>query len=122
MFSHQLYNVLHIIGIVLVMSALGGAAAHAAAGQGRGATRTLLAVLHGVGTFVLLVSGFGMLARIGGMQEAFPGWVWVKLAIWVTVAGALMIPFRRPGLWRPFLLALPLVAALAAYMAIYKPF
>ena len=122
MFSHQFYNILHIVGIVLVMSALGGAAVHAAAGGGRDATRRLLAMLHGGGAFILLVSGFGMLARLGAMHGAFPGWVWVKLVIWVTVAVALMIPFRRPALWRPFLLGLPLLAALAAYMAIYKPF
>jgi hypothetical protein len=117
--------VVHIIGIILLMSALGGAAVRA---MTPGAadfppTRRLLAILHGTGAFLVLLGGFGMLARLGIMQGAsFPGWMWVKLVVWVILAIALMIPRRRPALARPLLFALPVLGGLAAYMAIYKPF
>lgn len=125
MFSHQLYNVVHIVGIVLVMSALGGAAVYAMIGETRTgpSPRRLLAILHGVGAFLVLLGGFGMLARLGFLRGAsFPGWLWVKLIVWALVAVALIVPFRRPALARPLLLSLPVLAGIAAYMAIYKPF
>jgi uncharacterized membrane protein SirB2 len=107
------------------MSALGGAAVRAmtVAGGTDPSTRRLLAILHGTGAFLVLLGGFGMLARLGIMQGAsFPGWMWVKLVVWVILAIALMIPRRRPALARPLLFALPVLGGLAAYMAIYKPF
>jgi hypothetical protein len=123
MFSHQLYNLVHIVGIVLVVSALAGAAvlAHTRGDHESRVTRRLLAILHGAGAFLVLLGGFGMLARLGIVQGGFPGWIWVKLGIWVVVAAALMLPYRRPAMARALVLALPVLVGLAAYMALYKP-
>ena len=124
MFSHQFYNVVHIVGIVLVMSALGALALHSAAGGTRqtNPARALVASMHGVGMLLILVAGFGMLARMGIVQGgSFPAWLWVKIGVWVLLAAATILPYRRPALGRPLLLALPLLGGLAAYMAIYKP-
>ena len=123
--SHQFYNVVHIVGIILIMSALGGAAVRTmtVGAEEPPSTRRMLALLHGIGAFLVLLGGFGMLARLGFLHGAsFPGWLWVKLLIWGILAVALFIPRRRPKLARPLLLALPLLGGLAAYMAIYKPF
>ena len=123
--SHQFYNVVHIVGIILIMSALGGAAVRAmtVGTEDPPSPRRMLALLHGIGAFLVLLGGFGMLARLGFLHGAsFPGWLWVKLLIWGLLAVALFIPRRRPKLARPLLLALPLLGGLAAYMAIYKPF
>ncbi len=125
MFPYQLYKILHIVGIALVMSALGGVAIHALNGGIRreNAARGLIAGLHGLGVVLILVGGFGMLARLGFLHGAlFPGWLWVKLAVWVTVAAALMLPYRWPSLARPIYLSLPVLVGLATYMAVYKPF
>ena len=124
MVSHAFYNVVHIIGIVLVMSALGAVAIHALNGGTRqtNAARGLVAALHGTGVLLILIGGFGMLARLGFRHGAnFPLWLWVKLAVWVTAAALLFIPYRRPALAKPIYLALPVLGGLAAYMAIYKP-
>jgi hypothetical protein len=123
--SLQFYKLVHIVGIILLMSALGGAAVRAMMGgtEVLPSIRRTLAVLHGSGAFLILLGGFGMLARLGFMHGAnFPGWLWVKLVVWLSLAAALMIPRRRPTLARPLLLALPFLGGLAAYMAIYKPF
>ena len=124
MLSHAFYNLVHVIGIILAMLALGGASILAMAtpaGATPRPTRRLLAILHGVGVFLVLLGGFGMLARLGITQGGFPGWIWVKLAVWAVVAAALFLPRRYPAIAKPLLLALPVLGGLAAYMAIYKP-
>jgi hypothetical protein len=124
MFSYQLYNLLHIVGLAFLMVGLGGMAATAATVQ-MGAARPkrgLVMAFHGVGLFLILLGGFGMLARLGIMHGAgFPGWIWAKLTIWLALGAAAALPFRFPAAARPLLLVVPLLAGLAAYMAIYKP-
>ena len=124
MFSHQFYNLVHIVGLVLLMSGLGGMALQAAGGADSGSRRLRRVVmgLHGLGVFLILLGGFGMLARMGIAHEAgWPGWLWVKVAVWGMLAAAALLPYRRPATAVPLLLLLPLLGGLAAYMAIYKP-
>ncbi len=124
MLSREFYNVVHIVGIVTLMSALGGVALHAMNG-GTGddnRSRRFIATLHGIGAFLILLGGFGMLARIGFSHGAlFPPWLWVKLLIWVFLAAAPFLPYRRPALARWLILGLPVAGGVAAWMAIYKP-
>ena len=124
MFSHQLYNLVHIVGLVLLMSGLGGMALQAAGGTdcASGGLRKVVMGLHGLGVFLILLGGFGMLARMGIAHGArWPGWLWVKVAVWGILAAAALLPYRRPATAVPLLLLLPLLGGLAAYMAIYKP-
>jgi hypothetical protein len=121
MFSHEFYKIVHIIGIVTLMVALGGAAFLMMAGATT--SRRLLAVLHGAGAFLILLGGFGMLARLGIIQGgSFPAWLWLKIGVWLILGAALIVAWRRPGLARPVLFSLPLLAGVATYMAVYKPF
>ena len=124
MLPHQFYNVVHIVGIALLMSSLGAIALHALNGGLRrdNRARTLVTVLHGVGLLLVLVGGFGMLARLGFRHGAmFPGWIVVKLGVWGALAAAVALPMRYPKLGRPMLVVVPLLVGLAAYMAVYKP-
>jgi hypothetical protein len=124
MLPYQFYKVVHILGIALLVSALGAVALHALNGGLRrdNRARALVAVMHGVGLLLVLVGGFGMLARLGFRHGGmFPGWLLVKLGVWGLLAAAVMLPYRRPTLARGMLLVVPLLAGLAAYMAVYKP-
>ena len=124
MFSHQFYNLVHIVGLILLMSGLGGMALRAAGGatQNSPALRRLAMALHGLGAFLILLGGFGMLARMGIAHGAgWPEWLWVKVAVWGVLAAAVLLPSRWPATAVPLLLLLPLLGGLAAYMAIYKP-
>jgi hypothetical protein len=126
MFSYSFYNVVHIVGIILLMAALGGAtlgaSAPAPAPAGTRANRRLLGLFHGLGLFLILLGGFGMLARLGIVQgSSWPGWVWVKTGVWVLLGISVALPFRFSGTARPLLFLLPVLGGLAAYMAIYKP-
>lgn len=122
MFSHAFYNVVHIVGLVLLMSGIGGMAALGASrGEARG-FRRLLAGAHGIGIFLILLGGFGMMARLGIVQgSSWPLWVWVKAIIWGTLAVAAFLPLRYPRAAVPLLVLIPVLGGVAAYMAIYKP-
>ena len=126
MFSREFYEILHIIGIALVMVAFGGIAVHAMeGGQKRGSrSRVVVGTLHGIGLLLILTGGFGMLARIGftGGLSAFPGWLWAKITVWVILGAMSAVPYRRPRLALPALVVTPLLAGVAAYFALYKPF
>lgn len=124
MFSHQFYNVVHIVGLILVMAALGGITLTAVAAGDRGSTwsRRSVVLFHGLGIFLILLGGFGMLARLGIVQgTSWPGWVWAKAGIWGILGVAAFLPYRFPRTAKPLLLLLPLLGGLAAYLAIYKP-
>ena len=124
MFSYQFYNVVHIVGIVLIAAVVGGIALHAAAGANRADNpfRRLTMSLHGIGAFLRPLGGFGMLARMGFQHGVgFPGWLWVKIAVWAVLSFAIVLPYRKRALAMPLLMSLPVLAGIAAYMAIYKP-
>jgi uncharacterized membrane protein SirB2 len=125
MLPYAFYKLVHILGIALALVSLGGFAVHALHGGAKSdnRARTLLIAMHGAGAFLILLGGFGLLARINFPHGApFPGWLWVKLIVWLAVAAIVMLPYRRPDAARPMLLALPLLAVTAALMAVYKPF
>jgi hypothetical protein len=115
------YKTLHLVGVMLTIVALGGMAIHAANGGTRdqSLTRRLTTATHGLGLLLVLVAGFGMLVRLGG--SAGSGWVLIKLVIWLVLGAAAVIPYRRPQFARALFLIVPLLAALAAIVAITKP-
>ena len=114
------YKILHILGLLLVFSALGALVLEAWNGRAeKKEGRKLTGIAHGAGLILLLVSGFGMLARLGvGIQ----GWVIAKLLIWLVIGGIIAVIRRKPA-WAAILwFALPLLGTFAGYLALYKPF
>ena len=120
MFSYQLYNLLHILGIILVFMALGALCFHGANGGTKDSNkvRGLVMGSHGVGMLLILVAGFGMLARI---NQGMPGWLHPKLLIWVLIGAAPVILNRKPEWGKLMWGVLPLLAATSAYFAINHP-
>lgn len=123
MIAYEVYKVLHLGGMFLLFTVLGGIALHVLNGGTResNAGRKLVGALHGVALFIILLGGFGMLARLG-IVTGWPGWVWVKLGVWVVLPVLGTLPYRKPATAKAVLLALPLVGAFTAWVAIYKPF
>lgn len=120
--SYETYKILHLLGILLVFVALGGTALYAANGGNRSDNRYrgLVTALHGVGLLIVLVAGFGLHARLG--IDGLPPWFIAKLGIWVLLGVIIIVPYRQRGLAAALLWALPLIGALAAWLAIAKPF
>ena len=123
MFPRDLYEIVHVIGIAMLFAAIGGVAVHAANGGSKTdtATRGIVGMVFGVGSFLILLGGFGMMARLGLVRGMPPRWLLVKMVIWLVLSGIVLLPYRRPSLAKPFLLLLPLLAGLAVYMAVFKP-
>lgn len=112
----ELYKVLHIVGLALLMMSAGVALA-----TPKDAPQKTSMIFHGVGLLLLLVAGFGMLARLGMSDPStWQTWLWAKVGVWV-VAAVLPALVRRGFIPRPFgwVVALAL-AAFAAYAGLTK--
>lgn len=128
MISYTVYKTVHYLGIFLLLMVLSAGLARAAAlprateGPAEDPWRRRLVAGHGLALFLVLLGGFGMLARLGITEGlGLPGWIWAKLGIWGALGAA--VAFRRSHRLAPAALALgPLLALLAGWVALYKPF
>lgn len=114
----ELYRILHIAGLAMLML---GTGAMLFAPKDAPKQR-LPMVLHGVGLLVLLVAGFGLMAKLGiSPPDRWSPWLILKMVVWFLAA--LMPALVRHGtVPRPlgWVVALLLVAS-AAYLGIVKP-
>ena len=114
--SYGFYKVLHLVGLVLFFSQFALAA-------GRDGKNKLQMIVTGVALVFIIVSGMGLLARLGFMHgDGFPFWVKAKLGIWVLIGVSSHMVLKR--FWQKaqyYLWAMYGLLILAAYMAIYKP-
>ena len=121
--SYEFYKVLHVVGIILVFMTLGASVLHAAtqanlANPQPNPQRKLIAALNGTGLLLIIVAGFGMLAKIQSMSAGIPGWLHPKLLIWLLLGAAPVLISRKPGLARAMWLIIPLLGATAAFFGI----
>jgi len=121
--SYVAYKVIHYLGIFVLVVALGAALGRRMTSEGPDPLRKRFVGIHGLGLFLVLLGGFGLLARIGVSHGAlFPGWVWGKLAIWTVLGGVLMLARRKAAWSMPLILVVPALATLAGVLAFLKPF
>lgn len=129
--SYQAYKLLHLIGIVFLFTAVGGTvflrfagvrrALGEAAAQRLDATR-VVGIIHGVALLLILLSGFGALARLDLMGGGIPGWIWWKLLIWALLGASVAVARKKPRSSAVLWWLLPLLGSAAAWLALYKPF
>lgn len=112
--SYEFYKILHLIGLVTLYISL-GALAYISLEK-----RKPFMILHGVSAFVMLVAGFGLLARLG-MARDMGSWVYAKILIWLVLGATPVLLKRKPQLAMPVTLFSIVLGALAAYLAIMKP-
>ena len=120
---YPVYKLVHFLGIFVLLTTLAVPLMHFVRGGTRAdfPRRRTLAIVHGVASFLVLLGGFGMLARLGIVQGGLPGWILLKLGIWLVLSTALTVALRTTVAARSVLLAAPLLALAAAAIAIYKP-
>ena len=111
MISYETYKILHLMSLMVLFTTLSL--------QLYGLSNRLHKILTGVATLFVLVSGMGLMARLGiGHGSAWPAWIYLKFTVWflVGVGGALVVKrlpqYRRHTYW--ITLALFFVAATAA--------
>ncbi|MGI9037878.1 MAG: hypothetical protein ACR2GQ_03350 [Gemmatimonadota bacterium] len=124
MIPHSVYWYMHIFGIGLLVLAVGGVSLHAMSGGTKETSggRGIAAASHGIGLLLILVAGFGMLARLGVVQGGLPGWVWAKLVVWTLIGGLFMVPYRKPGFAKLVWVSAAGLVLFAAWLGHSKPF
>lgn len=100
--SPQTYHILHLLGLIFVFIGFGGLL------SSEGAKKAMK--WHGIGLVISLVSGFGMLAKLG-LMSAMPKWVWIKIALWLVLGFLPVLAKRR-------VLAAPVVVLIAALIGV----
>lgn len=117
------YKLIHQVGLAGLFLSFGGLIAHAMNGGTRDNNRArgLLAATHGISLLLILVAGFGMLAK-SGMISDFPGWVIAKIAIWLVMGALIVVPKRMPGAAKALWFVIPLIVAVASFLVLRKPF
>lgn len=81
MLSYEVYKVIHVFSVV-AMAMLGGIAIT------NDNLSKAMKIGIGVFSFIILVAGMGLLARIGVSHgSGFPTWVIIKMFIWLALAG-----------------------------------
>jgi len=113
------YRVIHIFSMMLMFTALGGLILAAQAKVQTDASRKMAGMLHGIALILLLVSGFGAAAKVGFANPgSWPAWLWLKALIWLVFGGVIVLIRRVPRLASLMWWALPLLGAIAAYLAL----
>ena len=122
MLSYSVYKLVHLLGILILVGGLGSlwALASGVSAEGRRTARRWVLVTHGTAMFLILLGGFGMLARLG-ITGSWPLWIWIKISVWVLL-GVLPVVLRRPEKPRVVLFfVIPLLGILAAWAAVFHP-
>lgn len=120
MISLTTYKVVHLLGIFLTLGGIGGIWALVAASteEARRTARRLLLATHGVALLLVLVGGFGMIARLG-ITGSWPLWIWIKLTVWLLLAALPTLLRRTERLSTPLFFVAPILAAIAAWSALF---
>ena len=98
------YKIIHLVGISALALGVGGMMAG-------GGNRKPFAIMQGIGLLVMLVSGFGLLAKL---HLGYPHFAIVKTVLWVVIA---LLPVIVRRLKLPVAAAMILSLALVAVMA-----
>jgi hypothetical protein len=109
--DHNTWKIIHLVGIAALSLGVGGMMAD-------GKNRRLFAIWQGVGLLIMLVSGFGLLAKL---QLGFPHFAMVKTLLWLLI-GAMPVLLRRlkVPVFVGILVSLTLVC-LMAWLGVTKP-
>jgi uncharacterized membrane protein SirB2 len=109
------YYILHVFSLIVLTAHTFMALANPAPENRK---RTMM--ITGIASLLMLISGFGLLAKVHGNQ--FHGWVIVKMVCWLFLSGLAGLAYRKAhlrGLLSFIALSLVLVALVMVYL---KPF
>jgi hypothetical protein len=116
---HQFYQIIHLTGIFMVFLAYGGLIVRSATGSDNKGVRRLGAMTSGIGLLLTLVGGFGLLARL---NYGWPGWILVKLGIWIALGAMIVLINRKPQLSQILWWSTIILGLVALLMVVLKPF
>lgn len=90
--SYEFYKILHLISLISLFLSLGMLIV------GPQSLRKLIMSLHGLALLLLLVSGFGLVAKLHiPLKFLSPSWFWQKTFIWIALAGLTPFLINKKG-------------------------
>ena len=116
--SLEFYKVVHLCGLAMLLLGLGGMLLGPKDGDSGRAPK----ILHGTGLLVMIIAGFGAMAKSHIMApDSWPAWLILKMVAWFLL-GALPPLVRHGTVPRPIAwLVCVLIVAGAAWLALLKP-
>ena len=112
-----IYQILHVTGIIMIFMGYGALLARSLIKSDDAYVRKLGSITSGIGLLLVLIAGFGMIAKIGYSYSA-PGLI-VKLLVWVALGGVTALINRRPELAKQLWWAILGLGVLAVVMVYY---
>ncbi len=116
MINYEIYKMIHVFMVVIMFTYFGI--------QIYAKDKVKMAAMwSGIASLLILVSGMGLLARIGvSHTEGWPFWVIFKLGVWtlITIATPIIIK-RAKGFSKNWLYVMFLMLLTVIYMVQYKP-
>lgn len=112
--TYEFYKVLHLAGLIGLFASVGAIALVSPE------KRKPFMIVHGVSLTVMLVAGFGLLARLELVRE-LPLWANLKLGIWILLGGLPVLFKKKPRLAMPLFFVAIALGAAAAWIAVNKP-
>lgn len=110
--TYEFYKVFHLAMIFVFLS--GAAVLLLSGNKGK-----YWKIITGISSFLILVTGMGLLARLGG---GFPPWVLGLTIIWLIVTGlGHLVAKRFPDKGLAAYWVIMALSAVAACLAVYKP-
>ena len=111
------YKWLHLAGIFLFFMSFGAHIFNVKINNSK-ATR-FIQINMGIALLVILVAGFGMLAKITLVHL---GWISTKIVIWIFFAAMIVLVKKLPKQGHWFWYIAWVFGISAVYMALFKPF
>ena len=120
--SLEIYKTLHLLGLMMLFLGLGGALmANSTTVVVKTKVKVISSATHGVGLLLLIISGFGMAARLG-IMSGLPGWIYTIIFIWLLFGGAIVLAKRKANMTLVLTLLFCGLGFLAAYLGVLKPY
>lgn len=110
----EIYKFLHLISIVAIILSFGLIIGHY---KNNNTKNKAYHILHGISLSFILISGFGMLAKLS-IHWPWPLWVGIKTLVWLSMGG-IVILFKRKPCTKMGIASILVLAGLAIFSAIY---
>lgn len=119
---YTFYKTLHFLGILMLFMAMGAFVFHSIGSKIKDHPARKIAIIsHGLGSLIILIAGFGLLARLG-IHWPWPGWVFAKVILWILISGSIGALYKKPEVSKVMWWVVIALGVLAAYFATWKPF
>lgn len=110
----EFYKFIHLISILVLIFSFGLMIGHY---KNSDKKNKQYSILHGISIAFILISGFGMLARLS-IHWPWPLWVGIKALVWLALSGIIIL-FRKKPCSLIGLVSILLLGGLAIFSAIY---